>query len=37
LDAETISAHGSRSWDTVAAELLEVFESLVAARAKGGA
>jgi glycosyltransferase involved in cell wall biosynthesis len=36
-DAETISAHGSRSWDTVAAELLEVFESLVAARAKGGA
>jgi glycosyltransferase involved in cell wall biosynthesis len=35
-DAETISAHGSRSWETVAAELLKVFESLVNARAKGG-
>jgi glycosyltransferase involved in cell wall biosynthesis len=35
-DAETISAHGSRSWETVAEELLEVFESLVSARAKGG-
>jgi glycosyltransferase involved in cell wall biosynthesis len=35
-DAEAISAHGSRSWETVAAELLEVFESLLSARAKGG-
>jgi glycosyltransferase involved in cell wall biosynthesis len=35
-DAEAISAHGSRSWETVAAELLEVFDSLVNARAKGG-
>jgi len=34
-DAEAISAHGSRSWETVAAELLKVFESLVNARAKG--
>jgi glycosyltransferase involved in cell wall biosynthesis len=34
-DAEAISARGSRSWDTVATELLEVFESLVRARAKG--
>ncbi len=28
-NAETISAHRGRSWDTVAAELYEVFESLV--------
>jgi glycosyltransferase involved in cell wall biosynthesis len=35
-DAEAISAHGSRSWETVAAELLEVFESLLSVRAKGG-
>jgi glycosyltransferase involved in cell wall biosynthesis len=28
-DAKAISAHGSRSWSTVAAELLEIFESLV--------
>jgi glycosyltransferase involved in cell wall biosynthesis len=28
-DAQVISAHGSRSWETVAAELLEIFESLV--------
>jgi glycosyltransferase involved in cell wall biosynthesis len=35
-DAEVISAHGSRSWETVASELLKVFESLVNARAKGG-
>jgi glycosyltransferase involved in cell wall biosynthesis len=34
-DAQTISAHGSRSWETVAAELLEIFASLVRARAKG--
>ena len=34
-DAQAISAHGSRSWETVADELLEVFESLVNARAKG--
>jgi glycosyltransferase involved in cell wall biosynthesis len=31
-DAAAISAHGSRSWETVADELLEVFESLVSAR-----
>jgi glycosyltransferase involved in cell wall biosynthesis len=31
-DAEAISAHGSRSWETVAGELVEVFESLVEAR-----
>jgi glycosyltransferase involved in cell wall biosynthesis len=29
-DAQAISSHGSRSWDTVAAELLEIFESVVA-------
>ena len=34
-DASAISAQGSRSWETVAAELLEVFESLMPARAKG--
>jgi glycosyltransferase involved in cell wall biosynthesis len=34
-DAEAISAHGSRSWQTVAAELREVFESLLSVRAKG--
>jgi glycosyltransferase involved in cell wall biosynthesis len=34
-DAEAISAHRSRSWETVAAELLEVFESLLSVRAKG--
>ena len=28
-DAAAISAHWSRSWSTVAAELLEIFESLV--------
>jgi glycosyltransferase involved in cell wall biosynthesis len=28
-DAEAISKHGSRSWEAVAAELLEIFESLV--------
>jgi glycosyltransferase involved in cell wall biosynthesis len=28
-EAESISAHGSRSWDAVAAELLAIFESLV--------
>ena len=31
-DASTISAHRSRSWSTVAAELLEIFESLVSTR-----
>jgi glycosyltransferase involved in cell wall biosynthesis len=31
-DAAAISAHRSRSWNTVAAELLEIFESLVSAR-----
>jgi glycosyltransferase involved in cell wall biosynthesis len=30
-DAEAISAHGSRSWEVVAQELLEIFESLVPA------
>jgi glycosyltransferase involved in cell wall biosynthesis len=32
-EAQTISARGSRSWETVAAELLEVFQSLAPARA----
>lgn len=31
-DASAISARGSRSWNAVAAELLEIFESLVSAR-----
>jgi glycosyltransferase involved in cell wall biosynthesis len=31
-DAAAISALGSRSWTTVAAELLDVFESLVPKR-----
>jgi glycosyltransferase involved in cell wall biosynthesis len=31
-DAATISAYGSRSWEDVADDLLEVFEPLVAAR-----
>jgi len=31
-DAAAISAHGSRSWHTVADELLGIFESLVSAR-----
>jgi teichuronic acid biosynthesis glycosyltransferase TuaC len=31
-DAAAISAHWSRSWSTVAAELLEIFESLVSKR-----
>jgi glycosyltransferase involved in cell wall biosynthesis len=31
-DANAISAHGSRSWEAVAAELLEIFESLAGAR-----
>jgi teichuronic acid biosynthesis glycosyltransferase TuaC len=31
-DAAAISAHWSRSWDTVAAELLGIFESLVSGR-----
>ena len=34
-DAKAISAHGSRSWETVAAELLGIFESLVCTHAKG--
>jgi glycosyltransferase involved in cell wall biosynthesis len=34
-DAQAISAQRSRSWEAVAAELLEIFESLVCARAKG--
>jgi teichuronic acid biosynthesis glycosyltransferase TuaC len=31
-DAEAISAHGSRSWETVGEELLDLFESLVSGR-----
>ncbi|MGA2351485.1 MAG: glycosyltransferase [Terracidiphilus sp.] len=31
-DAEAISAHGGRSWEIVAAELLEIFESLISER-----
>jgi len=31
-DAAAISAHGSRSWGTVAAELRQVFDSLIANR-----
>jgi teichuronic acid biosynthesis glycosyltransferase TuaC len=31
-DAKAISAHGSRSWEMVAGELFEIFESLVSAR-----
>jgi len=31
-DAAAISAHGGRGWDTVAAELIEVFDSLIHAR-----
>jgi len=31
-DASAISARGSRSWETVAAELLELFESVISAR-----
>jgi glycosyltransferase involved in cell wall biosynthesis len=31
-DAAAISAHMSRGWDTVAGELLALFESLVSAR-----
>jgi glycosyltransferase involved in cell wall biosynthesis len=34
-DAGAISAHGSRSWETVAAELLEIFKSCVSARKSG--
>jgi glycosyltransferase involved in cell wall biosynthesis len=35
-DARVIFAHGSRSWEMVSAELLEIFESLVHPHAKGG-
>jgi glycosyltransferase involved in cell wall biosynthesis len=31
-DAAAISAHGSRSWEAVAAEFLEIFQSLVSTR-----
>jgi glycosyltransferase involved in cell wall biosynthesis len=31
-DAKAISARGSRSWETVAAELLDIFESLIPVR-----
>jgi glycosyltransferase involved in cell wall biosynthesis len=34
-DAAALSARGSRSWNNVAAELLEIFESLVSARKTG--
>ncbi len=33
-DANAISAHGSRSWETVAAELSEIFSSLVSAHSE---
>lgn len=33
-DAEAISAHWGRSWETVASELLEIFESVVSSRQK---
>ncbi|MGO9776849.1 MAG: glycosyltransferase [Terracidiphilus sp.] len=36
-DAHAISTRGSRSWDVVAAELFDVFESLMPARGKGSA
>ena len=35
-DAQAISARGGRSWEAVAAELFEIFASLVRIRAKGG-
>jgi glycosyltransferase involved in cell wall biosynthesis len=34
-DANAISARGSRSWETVAAELLDIFTSLASTRMKG--
>ena len=36
-DASDLSERGSRSWETVAAELFEVFESLLPVRVKGSA
>jgi glycosyltransferase involved in cell wall biosynthesis len=33
-DARAISAYGSRSWETVAGEMFEIFESLVSKRPK---
>jgi teichuronic acid biosynthesis glycosyltransferase TuaC len=36
-DAKAVSAHGSRSWDTVADELLEVFLPIADSRKGGGA
>jgi glycosyltransferase involved in cell wall biosynthesis len=33
-DAQAISAHASRSWETVAGELMEIFESLLSASQK---
>jgi hypothetical protein len=36
-DASDLSARGSRSWETVAAELFDVFESLLPAHGKGNA
>jgi glycosyltransferase involved in cell wall biosynthesis len=36
-NAEAISAHGSRSWETVATELLKIFEFLVASHKKASA
>ncbi len=35
-DAQAISSHGSRSWDAVAAEVLEIFQSLVSRRGASG-
>jgi glycosyltransferase involved in cell wall biosynthesis len=36
-EAEAIRAHGSRSWDAVSAELLEIFVSLTDRRERGNA
>ncbi len=36
-DAKAISLHGSRSWETVSAELLEIFESLASPQSEGRA
>ncbi|HUD73428.1 MAG TPA: glycosyltransferase [Terracidiphilus sp.] len=33
-DAKAISAHGGRSWEMVAGEVFEIFESIIAARQK---
>ena len=33
-DAKAISSHESRSWEAVAAEMFEIFETLVTTRQK---